>query len=1107
MELSALLVQITPAVLARFFTAETIKRGQAYVHKVGPIEISGMTLSAMVQGTDWQPYATSVTLSNVQTNGTPAFFRNARCSCPVGSFCKHAVALVLAAQKQGVAARPRAQVIEWASRLAGKAMQPVAPARKPQARRESILYFVCVGSLLPAPELLLRKGALDGEGNLRGEPRDWFNFEQALLKPPGFVAEADLPIFRMIRDQVRKQGIYSLPVLKSEAGRALFESVLKTGRCWIEDRESGLMKRLHQASSRPAELAWLPGPKGTVAALISRPPASHVLPFSPPHYIDAQSGDAGLLELGVEPAMQGVVESLFELPPLTEVELPLVASALEEVAPALPSPLQARQSALPVIDAPLIPVLKLGTFKAWGMPAWRGYPSTYTEIRFDYALPVFQYGEACFLPSDEGMIARLADGNLAKVRRNQAAEVTALRALGKAGFKPAKVKFLIAQEAFPTHAQGLESERAWMEFFALTAPQLREAGWQVECPPDFRHRVLYVDSWDAEITESENGWFDLSLGIEVDGRKLELAPLLSTLFHSDPRWLDKPVLEQIPDAEKVLLIAPDASRIQVEAGRIKPLARTMIDLFDGVPSGQEKLRVSAFDTERVSSALQDGWQADGLDLLEQWQNKLRGMRAVEPMQEPPGFGLTLRGYQREGLAWLQHLRRHELAGILADDMGLGKTAQTLAHILTEKLEARLDRPVLVVLPTSLIFNWQREAERFAPALNVLKLQGPDRHEHFARIPESDVCLTTYPLLVRDSAQLTAHAYHMLILDEAQTVKNASSKAAQMIRSLDTRHRLCLTGTPLENHLGELWSLFDFLMPGLLGNSRDFNSRWRNPIEKHGDALRREILSRRIAPFILRRRKDDVARELPPKTTVIRTVELEGRQRDLYETVRSAMDKRVRDEIAQKGFARSQIIILDALLKLRQICCDPRLLKMEAAARVRERAKLDLLMDMLPELVEEGRKVLVFSQFTSMLALIEAELAKEKIACSLLTGDTVDREKTIREFQEGSNPVFLISLKAGGVGLNLTAADTVIHFDPWWNPAAENQATDRAHRIGQKRKVFVYKLVVAGSIEEKILALQEKKAALAAGILSDDHEAMAKFSEDDIRNLLAPLPDS
>ena len=270
-------------------------------------------------------------------------------------------------------------------------------------------------------------------------------------------------------------------------------------------------------------------------------------------------------------------------------------------------------------------------------------------------------------------------------------------------------------------------------------------------------------------------------------------------------------------------------------------------------------------------------------------------------------------------------------------------------------------------------------------------------------------------------------------------------------------------------------------------------------------LRRDLLARRIRPFILRRKKEEVATELPPKTIIVRKVELAGSQRDLYETVRAAMDAMVREEVANKGFGRSQIVILDALLKLRQVCCDPRLVKAVSAQRVKERAKLDLLMTMLPEQVDEGRRILLFSQFTSMLSLIEAELKRAGLDYVILTGDTMDRETPVRRFQAGEVPIFLISLKAGGVGLNLTAADTVIHYDPWWNPAVENQATDRAHRLGQDKPVFVYKLIIAGSIEEKILALQERKAELAAGILSEDRNINLKFGEDDISALFAPLP--
>jgi len=451
------------------------------------------------------------------------------------------------------------------------------------------------------------------------------------------------------------------------------------------------------------------------------------------------------------------------------------------------------------------------------------------------------------------------------------------------------------------------------------------------------------------------------------------------------------------------------------------------------------------------------------------------------------------------------LREHNLSGVLADDMGLGKTIQTLAHVLAEKEAGRLNRPALIVMPTTLIHNWREEAQRFAPDLKLLELNGPQRKNRFDQIGQHELILTTYALLWRDQQVFIKHDYHLLILDEAQYVKNAATRAGIAIRELRAQHRLCLTGTPLENHLGELWAQFDFLLPGFLGSQQDFTKRWRAPIEKGGDAVRRELLVRRIRPFMLRRRKDEVATELPPKTTIVRSIYLEEAQRDLYETVRAAMHEKVRAALAAQGFARSHIIVLDALLKLRQVCCDPRLVKLKKAKKVKKSAKLDLLLEMLPELIEEGRRILLFSQFTGMLSLIVTALKKAAIPYVILTGDTTDRITPIQHFQKGKVPLFLISLKAGGVGLNLTSADTVIHYDPWWNPAVEDQATDRAHRIGQNKPVFVYKLIIANSIEEKIVSLQQKKASLVKSILSEDATDTVKFSADDIEALFEPLP--
>jgi SNF2 family DNA or RNA helicase len=337
------------------------------------------------------------------------------------------------------------------------------------------------------------------------------------------------------------------------------------------------------------------------------------------------------------------------------------------------------------------------------------------------------------------------------------------------------------------------------------------------------------------------------------------------------------------------------------------------------------------------------------------------------------------------------------------------------------------------------------------------------------------------------------------------VKNPDTLAAQAIRNLDCNYRLCLTGTPVENHLGEVWSQFDFLMPGFLGDQSTFKTTFRTPIEKHKNSFVQKALAGRLKPFLLRRTKELVALELPEKTIITKQVELEGAQRDLYETVRLAMFEKVKEALATRGVAKSHIIVLDALLKLRQVCCDPRLVALPAAKKVKGSAKLDTLLEMTEELLSEGRKILLFSQFTSMLDLIVPELERRNLKYVAIRGDTKDRATPVTQFQSGKASLFLLSLKAGGLGLNLTAADTVIHYDPWWNPAAENQATDRAHRIGQKQKVFVFKMIATGTIEERMLELQERKRAIAAGIYTDDCDnVVSMLTAKEIENLFRPI---
>jgi SNF2 family DNA or RNA helicase len=496
---------------------------------------------------------------------------------------------------------------------------------------------------------------------------------------------------------------------------------------------------------------------------------------------------------------------------------------------------------------------------------------------------------------------------------------------------------------------------------------------------------------------------------------------------------------------------------------------------------------------------------EGAQALRDMVQQLSGRVEMPDVPVPASLKATLRPYQQQGLNWLQFLRTHGLAGILADDMGLGKTLQTLAHIQVEKDAGRLTRPALIIAPVSLMGNWRNEAARFCPELRTLVIHGKDRHEVVSDMASHDIVIAPYSLLQRDKDRWLEAAWHLVVLDEAQNIKNASTHAAQIVGQLNTRHRLCLSGTPMENHLGEIWSLFYFLMPGFLGSQKRFQELFRTPIEKLGDSERMFQLRARITPFMLRQTKALVASELPPKVDTVVRVELEGKQADLYETIRLGMEKTVRDALESKGLAKSQITILDALLKLRQVCCDPHLLKIPAAQKIKTSAKLEQLMVMLPEMVAEGRRILLFSQFTTMLTLIEVELKKHNLPWAKLTGQSQNREALIQQFTDRTVPIFLISLKAGGVGLNLPQADTVIHYDPWWNPAVENQATDRAHRIGQTETVFVYKLVAQGTIEERILALQDRKAALADSMYSGSiGRKQPLFTESDLAELLRPL---
>jgi superfamily II DNA or RNA helicase len=667
----------------------------------------------------------------------------------------------------------------------------------------------------------------------------------------------------------------------------------------------------------------------------------------------------------------------------------------------------------------------------------------------------------------------------------------------------------------PKFSMLMQGRYLWHHFLHQEVQPLKNLGWHITFTDDFYYKALATDSvFDAEVIQTDDhDFFSLGLNLTIDGKKMPAFPILLGAIEQLPK-------SALLDREKEKLIAPDSPiYVDLENGdfvalryqSVQPILKQFIELF--MPNALNKngtMELSRFQGHQTLSMLDDqGMIATGTSKLRSLADKLRDFQQVTTVPVPEGLNATLRTYQHQGLNWLQFLREYQLNGILADDMGLGKTIQTLAHLLIEKQQGRLTKPVLIVAPTSVIFNWANEIEKFTPQLSYRVLHGSKRQQHFdcfeGHENQVDIIITSYALITKDLALYSQQKFYYLVLDEAHYIKNTKTKLYQAFLTLKAQHKLCLTGTPMENHLGEFWAQFNFLLPGFLGGQRQFTKLFRTPIEKHGEQERKQLLNQRIKPFILRRTKDKIATELPPKTEIIQKLRIEGQQAELYESVRLAMDSRLKDIIADKGLKRSQIEVLDALLKLRQVCNHPKLLSLEGAKKVNQSAKLDYLMETLPEQIAEGRKILIFSQFTSMLALIEDELVAEGIDFVKLTGSTTNRQAVVDKFQEGEVPVFLISLRAGGVGLNLTAADTVIHFDPWWNPAVENQATDRAYRIGQDKPVFVYKYIIENSIEEKIQKIQQNKAELAKALLSEEvSDNKLSLTDDILGSLLAPL---
>ncbi len=1129
----------TRADVERSFPAAFVDRAEDY-HlerrvKLRGVEADGTHIEAEVSGTRIRPYTVAIDI--FAGDDGPEF--HGVCACPQGFNCKHVVATLLEVLSSnrlrkrkkpldsGTPADATDAMTRWIDRVSRTTPDEGQADSSDLESRRCLAYVL---DSLPTAEgrivalrvvsaYRLKKGGYSGE-----QPYDASLVTRRLAGR--YVTVLDRRVLAQLLALGTKVPGGAHHLDPSFAG-ALLPTLLETGRSHWRSLEG---PALRPGDPREAEIFWELDEDGLQRLrIVAGDMPFEFLPSEPPFYVDVGRGLVGALRTEVPPAIAARVLDAPALPP--EDAERVREGLLDKFAEVgLPLPLAVEvEEARDVHPWPCLRLLTMN-FKSWAAGRLG------SDEAIDLARLEFDYATTRVAANDpRRRVAVRAGGVVRRITRDDEFETRAFERLRQLGFveatmvadvptwsEPGREMRRLGALALPGTAEMVAAHRGhpwqppaspWSDFVLKTLPELEKEGWQIDFDPNFRHNYRSPEFFFAGVGKDRprgdraaplvSGWFDISLGIEIDGERVNLLPAVGTLLREWPEGFS---IEGIQDDDPPWLVPlPDGRKAVIPATRMREILSALVELFDPRAIDAEgRVRVSRGSATAVSTLADAGWTWEGSDELLRMRQTLARMRTVEPGVPPEGLCATLRDYQRAGLAWMEMLRDSGLGGVLADDMGLGKTIQALALLLREKREGRADLPSLVVAPTSVVGNWRREAARFAPDLRVSVLHGPDRDAALARLDDVDLAITSYALLPRDGDALLSQPFHYVILDEAQRIKNFRAKAAGIARGIGARHRLCLTGTPIENNLGELFSLFEFVNPGFLGSQSTFSRVFRGPIERKHDEGRRLELARRVGPLILRRTKDQVARELPPKTEIARTVELTGAQRDLYETLRLAMHARVQEAVRRRGLERSQILILEALLKLRQACCDPRLVKLDAARRVDGSVKLELLMEMLPDLLADGRRVLLFSQFTSMLELIARELDARKIRYVTLTGQTKDRDAVVDAFQNGQAPLFLISLKAGGVGLNLTAADTVIHYDPWWNPAAEDQATDRAHRIGQDRPVFVYRLLTSGTVEEKILELQERKRALVAGIVGEGAVNAASLDADDLDALFAPL---
>lgn len=882
-----------------------------------------------------------------------------------------------------------------------------------------------------------------------------------LYRPPAFITQSDKNILRTLSDSDSQWFNSDHGSLPTKASWLFLQEIINTQRCYFVKQDHHKIVEVGEANTIEPYWAINSGGEYELKWQLKQTQEPYKLIFLAEQPAFYYTIDKQRMHIGSVQRLQqhSIAPSQLRIP-ACDIDTYIKQRQKNWTRWNLPQPQSINSK---IIEAEIKPLLSCRTVYNASSRSQNRLQSKNDggEIQMQFSLCSEQY---CSLPSPEVSKSSYWDGTTLhrlEADQNKALHITKT-------IKRRLTPFTLTTDT-PSTWQ-IQTQKQWQHLFTELYAPLRKLNTSFCVEAGFRHHYAFIENWQVSIEEQESGNLNLSVLLKSKDDDIELHEFLEQLRDFNHHSKESHMTLRRSDGRLWLIPASDVLNLMEE--------------LKDLDCSKEGFQLPASQRHRLADL--DTHMPKGTH----WSGKTQYLNdAIELHQSPvvlskklDFINAQLRPYQWLGVCWIQHMKQHACNGLLADDMGLGKTLQTLTHLAFEKQQDKLNKPALIVMPLSLLHNWMNEIKRFAPQLRCKIIHGTKRHDDWEKLGEYDILATTYHLVATDLPHWQTQNISWLILDEAQSIKNPKTRYSKAVREIPCDYKLCLSGTPVENHLGELWSIISFLMPGYLGSQREFKNNFQKPIEQTGDEKQMKRLLSRIEPFILRRTKDQIAQDLPAKTEIEQLIPLYKNQQDFYQQLKHETWQDLQAKMGEEEQnAKNSIAALSALLKLRQACCDPALLSDDFPETDLPSAKREHCIEMIEELVAEKRAVLVFSQFTKMLDILAQTLEEKEIPTLMLTGKSRNRQSLVDAFQRGEAPVFLISLKAGGTGLNLTRADTVIHYDPWWNSAAEKQASDRAHRIGQDKPVFVYKLIAENTVEEKISQLQAKKVALSQHI--------------------------